>query len=75
MSDRPNQERELLAAGFVAESAQLMLALSAALLASVCAVDTAAIEARLWEIRRTLIATIASWREAAPPLDDDGGAR
>jgi len=70
-----NRDRELIACDFVAEGAQLMLALSAALLASACAVDPAAIEARLWEIRLTLIATIASWREAAPPLDDDGGAR
>ena len=75
MTHPDNRDRELLACDFVAEGAQLMLALSAALLASACAVDPATIEARLWEIRLTMMAVIKSWREIVPPLDGDGSAR
>lgn len=69
-----NRDRELIACDFVAEGAQLMVTLSAGLLASACAGDPAAIEAGLWEIRQTLKATIASWREAVPGVNDKGGA-
>lgn len=69
-----NRDRELIACDFVAEGAQLMVTLSAGLLASACAADPAAIEAGLWEIRQTLKATIASWREAVPRMNDNGGA-
>jgi hypothetical protein len=69
-----SRDRELIACDFVAEGAHLMVTLSAGLLASACAADPVAIEAGLWEMRQTLKATIASWREAVPSLGDDGGA-
>lgn len=74
MMHTANRDREVIACDFVAEGAQLMVTLSAGLLASACAADPAAIEAGLWEIRQTLKATIAGWREFVPPLDTDGGA-
>jgi hypothetical protein len=67
-----NKTPELIASHFVAEGAQMLVALSAALLAAACAADQAAVEACLWQMRRALVTTIGSWREFVPPLDKDG---
>ncbi|WP_292530588.1 hypothetical protein [Methylocystis sp.] len=65
-------EAQLIACDAIVEFASIMCAESAALLAAAAAADVPAIEACLWTSRRTLTATIKSWRESVPPLHRDG---
>jgi hypothetical protein len=72
-ADQGPTDRQLIALDFVGEVAATLCQLSTALVAATACADAAAVEVRLWELRRALTAAIASWREAVP-ADIDGGA-
>lgn len=67
-------DAQLIACDAVVDFASILCGESAALLAAAASADVAATEARLWTCRRTLAAAIESWREAVPPLSQEGGA-